>query len=127
MQSKKRAFSSLCWDEKTRFAVPPKFDHAAALSELTISRAELPAHSTNAGVSVSDSQLLHFSVRPTYGELRCFDYLLNCYYSMTGIKMQGVEASAYDPVRKLWATEGELASSRESLLAIGGMRAGTRL
>ena len=39
--------------------------------------------------------------------------------------MQGVEASAYDPVRKLWATEGELASSRESLLAIGGMRAGT--
>ena len=106
MQSKKRAFSSLCWDEKTRFAVPPKFDHAAALSELTISRAELPAHSTNAGVSVSDSQLLHFSVRPTYGELRCFDYLLNCYYSMTGIKMQGVEPNAHDPVRKLWATEG---------------------
>ena len=25
---------------------------------------------------------------------------------MTGIKMQGVEASAYDPVRKLRATEG---------------------
>ena len=40
--------------------------------------------------------------------------------------MQGVEASAYDPVRKLWATEGELVSSRESLLAIGGMRAETR-
>mgnify|MGYP004462215379 FL=1 len=39
--------------------------------------------------------------------------------------MQGVEASAYDPVRKLWATEGELVSSRETLLAIGGMRAGT--
>ena len=38
---------------------------------------------------------------------------------------QGVEASGYDPVRKLWATEGELASSRESLLAIGGMRAET--
>ena len=106
MQSKKRAFSSLCWDEKTRFAVPPKFDHAAALSELTISRAELPAHSTNAGVSVSDSQLLHFSVRPTYGELRCFDYLLNFYYSMMGIKMQGVKPNAHDPVRKLWATEG---------------------
>ena len=35
------------------------------------------------------------------------------------------EASGYDPVRKLWTTEGELASSRESLLAIGGMRAGT--
>ena len=41
--------------------------------------------------------------------------------------MQGVEASAHDPVRKLWATEGELASSREALLAIGGMRAETRL
>ena len=27
--------------------------------------------------------------------------------------MQGVEASGYDPVRKQWATEGELASSRE--------------
>ena len=40
---------------------------------------------------------------------------------------QGVEASAHDPVRKLWATEGELVSSRESLLAIGGMRAETRL
>ena len=39
--------------------------------------------------------------------------------------MQGVKASAYDPVRKLWTTEGELVSSRESLLAIGGMRAGT--
>ena len=26
-----------------------------------------------------------------------------------------------------WATEGELASSRESLLAIGGMRGETRL
>ena len=38
---------------------------------------------------------------------------------------KGVEASAHDPVRKLWATEGELASSRESLLAIGGMRAET--
>ena len=35
------------------------------------------------------------------------------------------EASGYDPVRKLWTTEGELVSSRESLLAIGGMRAGT--
>ena len=33
---------------------------------------------------------------------------------------EGVEASAYDPVRKLWTTEGELVSSRESLLAIGG-------
>ena len=31
----------------------------------------------------------------------------------------------HEPVRKLWATEGELVSSRESLLAIGGMRAGT--
>ena len=41
--------------------------------------------------------------------------------------MQGVEASAYDPVRKLWTTEGELVSSRESLLAIGVMRAETRL
>ena len=41
--------------------------------------------------------------------------------------MQGVEASAHDPVSKLWTNEGELASSRESLLAIGGMRAGTRL
>ncbi|KLA45811.1 hypothetical protein LRB_1181 [Ligilactobacillus ruminis] len=40
---------------------------------------------------------------------------------------QGVEASAHDSTRKLGATEGELASSRESLLAIGGMRAGTRL
>ena len=40
--------------------------------------------------------------------------------------MQGVKASAYDPVRKLWTTEGELVSSRESLLAIGGMRAETR-
>ena len=39
---------------------------------------------------------------------------------------QGVEASAHEPVRKLWTTEGELASSRESLLALGGMRAGTR-
>mgnify|MGYP004441153923 CR=1 FL=1 len=38
-----------------------------------------------------------------------------------------MEASGHDPVRKLWTTEGELASSRESLLAIGGMRAGTRL
>ena len=38
-----------------------------------------------------------------------------------------MEASGHDPVRKLWATEGELVSSRESLLAIGGMRAGTRL
>ena len=25
---------------------------------------------------------------------------------------QGVEASAHEPVRKLWTTEGELASSR---------------
>ena len=40
--------------------------------------------------------------------------------------MQGVKASAYDPVRKLWTTEGELVSSRESLFAIGGMRAETR-
>ena len=39
--------------------------------------------------------------------------------------MQGVEASGHEPVRKHWATEGELVSSRESLLAIGGMRAGT--
>ena len=39
--------------------------------------------------------------------------------------MQGVEASGYDPVRKQWATEGELASSRETLVAIGGMRAET--
>ena len=39
--------------------------------------------------------------------------------------MQGVEASGHEPVRKLWTTEGELVSSRESLLAIGGMRAGT--
>ena len=31
------------------------------------------------------------------------------------------EASGYDPVRKLWTTEGELVSSRESLLAIGGI------
>ena len=38
-----------------------------------------------------------------------------------------MEASGHDPVCKLWATEGELVSSRESLLAIGGMRAGTRL
>ena len=38
-----------------------------------------------------------------------------------------MKASGHDPVRKLWTTEGELASSRESLLAIGGMRAGTRL
>ena len=37
-----------------------------------------------------------------------------------------MEASGHEPVRKLWATEGELVSSRESLLAIGGMRAGTR-
>ena len=40
---------------------------------------------------------------------------------------EGVEASAHEPVRKLGATEGELVSSRESLLAIGGMRAETRL
>ena len=40
---------------------------------------------------------------------------------------EGVEASGHEPVRKLWATEGELVSSRESLLAIGGMRAETRL
>ena len=39
--------------------------------------------------------------------------------------MQGVKPNAHDPVRKLWTTEGELVSSRESLLAIGGMRAGT--
>ena len=37
---------------------------------------------------------------------------------MMGIKMQGVKPNAHDPVRKLWATEGELVSSRESLLAI---------
>ena len=42
-----------------------------------------------------------------------------------GILGQGVEASGHEPVRKLWTTEGELVSSRESLLAIGGMRAGT--
>jgi len=34
---------------------------------------------------------------------------------------EGVKPNAHDPVRKLWTTEGELASSRESLLAIGGM------
>ena len=38
-----------------------------------------------------------------------------------------MKASGYDPVRKQWATEGELASSRETLVAIGGMRAETRL
>ena len=38
-----------------------------------------------------------------------------------------MEASGHEPVRKLWATEGELVSSSESLLAIGGMRAETRL
>ena len=38
-----------------------------------------------------------------------------------------MKPSGHDPVRKQWATEGELASSRESLLAIGGMRGGTRL
>ncbi len=38
---------------------------------------------------------------------------------------KGVEASVHEPVRKLWTTEGELASVRESLVAIGGMRAGT--
>ena len=38
-----------------------------------------------------------------------------------------MKASGYEPVRKLWTTEGELASSRESLLAIGGMRGETRL
>ena len=40
---------------------------------------------------------------------------------------QGVKASGHEPVRKLWTTEGELVSSRESLLAIGGMRGETRL
>ena len=30
-----------------------------------------------------------------------------------------MKPNAHDPVRKLWTTEGELASSRESLLAIG--------
>ena len=35
--------------------------------------------------------------------------------------MQGVEPNVHDPVRKLWTTEGELVSSREALLAIGGM------
>ena len=34
--------------------------------------------------------------------------------------MQGVEASGHETVRKHWATEGELASSRESLLADRG-------
>ena len=38
-----------------------------------------------------------------------------------------MEASGYGPVRKQWATEGELVSSRETLVAIGGMRAETRL
>ena len=38
-----------------------------------------------------------------------------------------MKPNAHEPVRKLWATEGELASSRESLLAIGGMRGETRL
>ena len=38
-----------------------------------------------------------------------------------------MEASAHDPVRKHWTTEGELVSSRETLVAIGGMRAETRL
>ena len=38
-----------------------------------------------------------------------------------------MKPNVYDPVRKLWTTEGELASSRESLLAIGGMRGETRL
>ena len=38
-----------------------------------------------------------------------------------------MEASGYDPVRKHWTTEGELVSSRETLVAIGGMRAETRL
>ena len=38
-----------------------------------------------------------------------------------------MKASGYEPVRKLWTTEGELASSRESMLAIGGMRGETRL
>ena len=32
-----------------------------------------------------------------------------------------MKPNVHDPVRKLWTTEGELASSRESLLAIGGM------
>ena len=35
---------------------------------------------------------------------------------------QGVKASGHESVRKLWATEGELVSSRESLLAIGETR-----
>ena len=34
---------------------------------------------------------------------------------------EGAEPNVHDPVRKLWTTEGELVSSRESLLAIGGM------
>ena len=38
-----------------------------------------------------------------------------------------MKPNAHEPVRKLWTTEGELASSRESLLAIGGMRGETRL
>ena len=37
--------------------------------------------------------------------------------------MQGVKASGHEPVRKHWTAEGELASSREALVAIGGMRA----
>ena len=38
-----------------------------------------------------------------------------------------MKLNGHEPVRKLWTTEGELASSRESLLAIGGMRGETRL
>ena len=47
--------------------------------------------------------------------------------SLAGLNpiMQGVEPNVHDPVRKLWTTEGELVSSREALIAIGGMRAGT--
>ena len=33
-----------------------------------------------------------------------------------------MKASGHEPVRKLWTTEGELVSSREALLAIGGIR-----
>ena len=59
--------------------------------------------------------------------VRCTLHTCSPSLARTGFFLQCAKASAHDPVRKLWATEGELASSRESLLAIGGMRAGTRL
>jgi len=59
--------------------------------------------------------------------VRCTLYTCAPSLTRTDFFLQGVEASGHDPVRKLWAIEGELASSREALLAIGGMRAGTRL